>query len=122
MQAERQEGGRKVLDVVADRFRLGRAERARALEAIEVALRRGGGQIATYVLADEGEKEGLSGQDSDKNSGEPLLWRFSTRLHCPESGRRYHEPSPSMFFFNSPMSACEACRGFGRVIGADWAQ
>ena len=46
VQAERQEGGRKVLDVVADRFRLGRAERARALEAREVALRRGGGQRA----------------------------------------------------------------------------
>ena len=122
VQAERQEGGRKVLDVVADRFRLGRAERARALEAIEVALRRGGGQMAAYVLADEGEgeKEGLSGQDSGENSGGPLLWRFSTGLHCPESGRRYHEPAPSMFSFNSPVGACEACRGFGRVIGVDW--
>ncbi len=108
VQAERQEGGRKVLDVVADRFRLGRAERARVVEAIEVALRRGGGQMAVYVLPDE---EGA-------DAGEP--WRFSTGLHCPESGRRYHEPMPSMFSFNSPVGACEACRGFGRVIGVDW--
>ena len=26
----------------------------------------------------------------------------------------------SMFSFNSPVGACEACRGFGRVIGVDW--
>ena len=25
-----------------------------------------------------------------------------------------------MFSFNSPVGACEACRGFGRVIGVDW--
>ena len=49
VQAERQEGGRKVLDVVADRFRLRHVERARALEAIEVALRRSGEQMAAYV-------------------------------------------------------------------------
>ena len=34
---------RKVLDVVADRFRMAGAEKSRALEAIEVALKRGGG-------------------------------------------------------------------------------
>jgi len=41
---------RKLLDVVADRFRLGAAERARALEAIEVALKHGSGRLSVYVL------------------------------------------------------------------------
>ena len=53
VQAERTEGDKKVLDVVADRFRLGSAERARVVEAIEVALKRGSGRLTAYVLPDE---------------------------------------------------------------------
>ncbi|MFM8574374.1 MAG: excinuclease ABC subunit A, partial [Limnohabitans sp.] len=41
-------------------------------------------------------------------------------LHCPDSDLRYTDPIPSMFSFNSAVGACEACRGFGRVIGVDW--
>ena len=96
----------KVLDVVADRFRIGTAEPARVMEAIEAGLKRGGGKLMVYVLS-EGEAE-------------PVIWRFSTGLHCPESDIRYSEPTPSMFSFNSAVGACEACRGFGRVIGVDY--
>ena len=46
VQARREAAGGAVLDVVADRFRIARVERARAVEAIEVALRRGGGEMA----------------------------------------------------------------------------
>jgi excinuclease ABC subunit A len=105
-------GLRKVLDVIADRFRIGTAEKARVVEAIEVALKRGG-RLNVYV-----EKLG-----SDPNSSfEPAfdLWRFSTGLHCPESDQRYSDPIPSMFSFNSAVGACETCRGFGRVIGVDY--
>jgi excinuclease ABC subunit A len=55
VQAEREvatpTGPRKVLDVVADRFRLGTAEKARVVEAIEVALKRGG-RLNVYVIGD----------------------------------------------------------------------
>jgi excinuclease ABC subunit A len=95
----------KLLDVVADRFRMGNAEPARVMEAIEAGLKRGGGKLMVYVLKD----------DSD-----PVVWRFSTGLHCPESDIRYTEPTPSMFSFNSAVGACESCRGFGRVIGVDY--
>ncbi|AMO23567.1 excinuclease ABC subunit UvrA [Ramlibacter solisilvae] len=98
-------GPRKVLDVVADRFRLQNTERARAIEAIEVALKRGSGRLSVYrQLADESFD----------------CWKFSTGLHCPDSDIRYADPIPSMFSFNSPVGACDACRGFGRVIGVDW--
>jgi len=50
VQAEREVEGRKQLDVVADRFRMSRAERARVVEAIETALLRGGGRMAVYAL------------------------------------------------------------------------
>jgi excinuclease ABC subunit A len=100
----------KLLDVVADRFRMGNTESARVMEAIEVGLKRGGGKLMVYALKSE----------SDPNSGESEIWRFSTGLHCPESDIRYAEPTPSMFSFNSAVGACEACRGFGRVIGVDY--
>jgi excinuclease ABC subunit A len=50
----------------------------------------------------------------------PAVWRFSTDLHCPDCDIHYREPTASLFSFNSPLGACETCRGFGRVIGVDY--
>ena len=115
VQAEREvatpTGPRRVLDVVADRFRLQNTEKARAVEAIEVALKRGAGRMSVYALGSDPEK-----LESDPN----LVWKFSTGLHCPDSDLRYADPIPSMFSFNSAVGACETCRGFGRVIGVDY--
>ncbi len=108
-------GAVKVLDVVADRFRIGQTEKSRALEAVEVALKRGAGRMNVYVLP----PAPADGQDAAE-APQPVIWRFSTGLHCPESDLRYAEPIPSMFSFNSPAGACETCRGFGRVIGVDY--
>ena len=47
-------------------------------------------------------------------------WRFSSGLHCPDCDISYKDPSPSTFSFNSPIGACETCRGFGRSIGVDY--
>jgi excinuclease ABC subunit A len=111
---------RKVLDVVADRFRLGTAERARVLEAIEVALKHGSGRINVYVL-NEPLAQVEQGPAATENAViEPEIWRFSTGLHCPESNLRYTDPIASMFSFNSAVGACDTCRGFGRVIGVDY--
>lgn len=101
----------KVLDVVADRVRLHSAERARVIEAIELCLKRGSGQLTVYAMPAQADND---------SAAEPELWKFSSGLHCPESGLRYAAPLPSMFSFNSAMGACETCRGFGRVIGVDW--
>ena len=115
----------KVLDVVADRFRIGTTEPARVMEAIEVGLKRGGGKLMVYALTNSGSDSNFASAklESDpelKAADEPEIWRFSTGLHCPESDIRYSEPTPSMFSFNSAVGACEACRGFGRVIGVDY--
>ncbi|MFM2111965.1 MAG: hypothetical protein RLZZ271_625, partial [Pseudomonadota bacterium] len=86
VQAEREvgtiTGPRKVLDVVADRFRLSGVEKSRVMEALEVALHRGAGRMTVYRLHE---------------SSEPELWKFSTGLHCPESDARYQQPTPSLF-------------------------
>ena len=98
----------QVLDVVADRLLLSRAERARVLEAIERCLEHGAGRLNVYL------------QDAPGDQNAPTVWRFSTGLHCPESDLRYAEPLPAHFSFNSALGACPSCRGFGRVIGIDW--
>ncbi|WP_374568850.1 excinuclease ABC subunit UvrA [Ideonella sp.] len=105
VQAERVVGERKLLDVVADRFRFSSAERVRVMEAIELGLKRGAGRLSVYALKEEGE---------------PDHWRYSTGLHCPESDLRYGDPQPALFSFNSAYGACDTCRGFGRVIGVDF--
>jgi len=102
-------GERKLLDVVADRFRVGNVEKVRVVEAIELALKRGQGRLNVDVLAENAEAEDPG-----------IRWRWSTGLHCPESDLRYGDPQPALFSFNSAFGACETCRGFGRVIGVDW--
>ncbi len=48
-------------------------------------------------------------------------WRYSSELHCARLRPfGYREPIPSLFSFNSPVGACETCRGFGRTIGIDY--
>jgi excinuclease ABC subunit A len=103
--AEREVDGRKILDVVIDRFRASNTEQVRVVEAIELAVKRGSGRI-NVAAANE--------------AGEEAVWRWSTGLHCPESDLRYADPQPALFSFNSAFGACETCRGFGRVIGVDW--
>ena len=104
-------GTRKVLDVVADRFRLGNTDKVRAVEAIEASLKRGAGRVNVYVLPTDSA--------TGTNGAEPQIWRFSTGLHNPDSDLRYADPQPALFSFNSAYGACETCRGFGRVIGVD---
>jgi len=97
-----------VLEVVQDRFRAGQAERGRVLESLETALRVGRGRLNVQVV-------------DDSDPPRPLAtWRYSSTLHCAECDRSYQEPTPSLFSFNSPVGACDSCRGFGRTIGIDY--
>ncbi|MEA3128916.1 MAG: excinuclease subunit, partial [Paraburkholderia sp.] len=105
-------GKRKLLDVVADRFRLRAVDKQRVVEAIEASLKRGAGRVNIYVLP-------AAPEAPEAKEAEPQIWRFSTGLHSPESDLRYADPQPALFSFNSAYGACEVCRGFGRVIGVD---
>ena len=49
-----------------------------------------------------------------------LSHRFTSHFACNKCGHEFIEPTPHMFSFNSPLGACESCRGFGRVIGVDF--
>ena len=98
------------LSVVQDRFRMTGVDRARAMDAIEAALRVGQGRVDVHVADDAGEAAAATASP---------VWRFSSDLHCPDCDIHYRDPTPSLFSFNSPLGACETCRGFGRVVGLD---
>jgi excinuclease ABC subunit A len=97
-----------ILEVVQDRFRVVGADRGRVLESLEAALRVGQGRVSAQVVDDSDPPRALQ------------TWRYSSQLHCAECDLSYREPNPSLFSFNSPVGACESCRGFGRTIGIDY--
>ncbi|MHB8667818.1 MAG: excinuclease ABC subunit UvrA [Burkholderiales bacterium] len=95
------------IEVIQDRVRLAPDNRARLIEDLEAALKVGRGRVTVYAL------------DRDGKARAP--WRFSSELHCADCDISYREPVPNFFSFNSPIGACDTCRGFGRTIGVDYA-
>ena len=86
--------------VVADRFPLRRSDRTRVLDSLEQAFRLGEGR-------------------ADIRVGPDRTLSFSRALDCADCRIAYTPPTPNLFSFNSPVGACETCRGFGRVIDID---
>ncbi len=70
--------------------------RARLTEAVASAFERGAGRCV--AIAEAGERES-----------------FLEGFACDGCGRRFTEPRPALFSFNSPLGACAACEGFGRI-------
>jgi excinuclease ABC subunit A len=73
--------------------------RTRLAEAVASGFERGQGRLA--VVTPEGVAEHQRG------------------LACDGCGRRFPEPTPPLFSWNSPLGACETCQGFGRVAALD---
>ena len=96
----------RTLRVVQDRFRFSTAEPSRVMEAFDIALKMGNGLMSVHAVDQEGT--------------DTAVWKFSDKLHCADCNISYSNALPSTFSFNSPLGACEACRGFGRVIGIDF--
>ena len=111
----------RTLEIVQDRFRLGSAGRSRMLEAFEAALRVGRGRVAVSLDVAEGDSPPLATASRPAATrGQSPVRRYSTDLHCADCDIHYRDPTPSFFSFNSPLGACDTCRGFGRVIGVDY--
>jgi excinuclease ABC subunit A len=100
----RQDGA--LLEIVQDRLSLKANPRGRLVEALEAALKHGRGRVTLYAL----DKAGAAG----------AAWRFSADLHCADCDIHYPDPVPNLFSFNSPIGACQTCRGFGRTMGIDY--
>jgi excinuclease ABC subunit A len=89
------------LPLVLGRFsdRLEPEAAARLTDTLEEGYRLGGGRIEAH--------------------GERGTRIYSRELSCPVCGEAVRRPTPPLFSFNSPLGACPACQGFGRVIGID---
>ena len=117
-----------LIEVVQDTVTPGKTEKSRVMDAIESALRFGQGRLTAYVQGIAGLEVPISrglagritppGHETMGKATEAL--RFSTSLHCAACDITYADPTPAQFSFNSPLGACETCRGFGRVIGVDY--
>ncbi|MFQ5667214.1 MAG: excinuclease ABC subunit UvrA, partial [Candidatus Binatia bacterium] len=90
------------LTVVVDRLVVRPASRSRTVDSLEQAFRFGKGRLA-LVFPDQGSRR------------EP----YTTRRECPRCNLTYPEATSNLFSFNSPLGACETCRGFGRIIDLD---
>jgi excinuclease ABC subunit A len=72
----------------------------RLVEAVATAFARGDGLLA--VVAEDGTRAELR-----------------EGFACDGCGRRFPTPEPALFSFNSPLGACPACQGFGRIQALD---
>jgi len=88
------------LHIVADRVLLRPRDRTRIVDSLEQAFRFGGGRLDVWIRPDQ-------------------HLAFSNTLECAGCKIEYRPPLPNLFSFNSPVGACENCRGFGRTIDID---
>jgi len=88
------------LHIVADRVLLRPSDRKRIMDSLEQAFRFGKGRLDLWIQPNR-------------------HLAFSNRLECATCGTSYNAPLPNLFSFNSPVGACETCRGFGRTIDID---
>ncbi len=99
----------KIVFVVQDRLNCAEKNRSRLIESIESALDRGAGTLFVQQLNEDREGVGR-------------LQEYSSSLRCATCDINYGEPVSNLFSFNSPVGACETCRGFGRTMGIDYEQ
>ena len=85
--------------------------------------------VGRFVVRPESRPEIAAAVDTGFAMAGCLTARFDERsrtfrrgLHCPRCGVDFRDPTPALFAFNSPLGACSACQGFGRVIGVDLAK
>ncbi len=95
--------------VVVDRLVVAKEGRERLADALAAAFAEGEGSAVVLEV------------ERDEAGGTRELARhpFTESFRCPECGRDFPEPRPSLFSFNSPAGACPECRGFGATLEYD---
>ena len=109
------------VEVVVDRVSLGGRDVRRLQQAIEVAWDRGDGraELRAETSAPEDKKK-QGAKKADETKGREVHVPVLRGLVCPKCARAFEPPRPALFSYNSPLGACEACKGFGRIISIDW--
>ncbi len=88
--------------VLVDRLVFSARQKKRIHDSLEQAFLYGKGRLTLIFL-----------------DAEQVEQPFSNQLECATCRLTYKEPVPNLFSFNSPLGACESCRGFGRTIDID---
>ena len=115
------------IEVVVDRLVIKTGVRPRLAEAVDLALKIGGGTLivspadAGEVTARAKESRRASGKRSKRRAaaampGDMLL---SIDYGCTNCGLGFEPPSPQLFSFNSPQGMCEECDGLGEFYSFD---
>jgi excinuclease ABC subunit A len=91
--------------VLLDRIVVKDENRARIVDAAEVAYRESGEVIYEEVPRDE--------------TAERKRHRFSAAYECKGCHLPGEEPEPRLFSFNNPYGACPRCQGFGNTVDYD---
>jgi excinuclease ABC subunit A len=105
------------LHIVADRLVLRPSERKRIMDSLEQGFRFGKGRLDIWI--GPFLHSPASRRESKKAGRSVRHLAFSSSLECAKCGIAYNAPLPNLFSFNSPIGACETCRGFGRTIDID---
>jgi excinuclease ABC subunit A len=107
--------GKASVEVVQDRLAVTPENRARLVEALEAALKIGNGHVAVRLAPPDDEAKA-----EKPAAAASAPFKFSAHRHCAHCDIAYGDVIPNSFSFNSPVGACEQCRGFGRTIGIDY--
>ena len=102
-------GAERAPQVIVDRVKVSSRDRERLTSGLELAWSRGSG-VASYMAASSRDaRTGDAAAPSQLRQG----------YGCPECGQVLPPPEPRLFSYESPLGACDECRGFGRTIGID---
>ncbi len=93
------------LFVLLDRIVVSADNRARIVDAAEIAYRQAGEVIFEEAPRDE--------------RVERRRHRFSGEYECTSCHKPGKEPEPRLFSFNNPFGACPRCQGFGNTVDYD---
>ncbi|NBS33567.1 MAG: excinuclease ABC subunit UvrA, partial [Planctomycetia bacterium] len=119
------------IEVVVDRLTVSEETRSRLAEAVDLALKTGGGQV---IVATDDKPDKAAATSSSPESpqrkrrdqqpetdAEPATADLvlSSKFACVACGVSYDTPEPQLFSFNSPLGACSACDGLGDIYGID---
>ncbi len=86
-------------EVVLDRVSIKKGSFSRLVDSLELGF-----SDSKYVIAHILEDNSI---------------RYSKDLECNSCNRKFSEPDPLLFSFNSPKGACVECNGFGNVLRID---
>src|SRR5512133_1340744 len=87
------------LQIVVDRLKVEPKQAARLMAAIEQAWDQSAGSCEIVHESD--------------------AFSLERGLCCPRCGKHFATPPPGTFSTESPLGACNTCRGFGRTLGID---